>query len=60
MNLVPPLEPRCGSWICTSPAGEVREFFERENVARAAIGGWLVETVAQYLGRINGEIRSRS
>lgn len=54
---VPELEPHCGSWICTSPGGEVREFFERANVERAASTGWRVETAAQYLGRVNAAIR---
>lgn len=56
---LPELEPHCGSWICTHPRGAVREFSERANAQRALEAGWLVETAAQYLGRINQEIRTR-
>jgi len=55
---IPELEERCGSWVCTSPAGEVREFFERANAEKAAASGWRVETAATYLARINRELRA--
>lgn len=54
---VPELERYCGSWICTSPTGLVREFFSRESVLRAAEAGWQVETAAKYLARINAAIK---
>jgi hypothetical protein len=57
---IPELEPHCGSWVCTSQTGDVREFFELENVEKAAAHGWSVETTAQYLGRINLAIRLES
>lgn len=54
---IPDLESYCGSWIVTSPAGRVVELYERSNVERAANAGYRVETAAQYLGRVNCEIR---
>lgn len=50
---IPELEPHCGSWMVTSPAGDIRELFERGNAERALAAGWRVETAAQYLSRIN-------
>jgi hypothetical protein len=57
---LPELEPHCGSWIATSPTGHAVELFERANAQRALNAGWKVETAAQYLGRINREIRERA
>lgn len=54
---IPDLEPHCGSWICISPLGTVREFFSRANTEKAAAYGWRVETAAQYLGRINAALK---
>lgn len=56
-SAIPELESICGSWICTSPAGTVREFSERSNVERAAAAGWKIETALQHLGRINAQLR---
>lgn len=52
---IPPLEPHCGSWMVTRRAtGEViGEFTNRREVARFNPAVCLVETTAQYLGRIN-------
>jgi hypothetical protein len=55
---IPELERHCGSWICTSPTGQVREFFDRSNAEVAKRNGWTVETAAQYLGRINSAIKT--
>jgi hypothetical protein len=52
-DTIPELEAHCGSWVCTSPTGEVREFYERGNVEKAARAGYRIETAAGYLGRIN-------
>ena len=57
---IPELEPYCGSWVCTAPNGDVREFYSRENVERAAKAGYRIETAAGYLARINREIKERS
>lgn len=57
MTPIPPLERSCGSWVVTSPAGTVYEFFGRRNVEKAAAAGWRIETALQYLGRINAAIR---
>lgn len=54
----PELEPHCGSWVVTSDSGEVRETFSREFAERMHFYGYNVETAAQYLGRINREIRN--
>ncbi|WP_396328515.1 hypothetical protein [Burkholderia anthina] len=57
--MIPELEPYCGSWVVTRKAtGEVfGEFFVRSNVAKFDPDKVLIETAAQYLGRINREIR---
>jgi hypothetical protein len=54
-SAIPELEPRCGSWVVTSPDGAVSEFFERANAEIAAQCGYRVETAAGYLARINRE-----
>lgn len=46
------------SWIVTLPNGVVFETFEAHTAQRASLAGWLVETAAQYLGRINAMIRA--
>lgn len=55
---IPPLPPRCGSWVVTSPDGRVFELFDRTNVKRAAADGWRIETAIDYLHRINTEIKA--
>jgi len=55
---IPALPSTCNSWVVTSPAGTVYEFGNRRNVEKAAAAGWRIETAAEYLGRINQEIRS--
>lgn len=54
---IPELEPHCGSWICTSRHGDVREVFERALAESVLAQGWKVETAAQYLGRFNQSVR---
>ena len=51
---IPELEPYCGSWVVTRKAtGKViGEFFDRRNVEKFNPATCLVETTAQYLGRI--------
>lgn len=53
LETVPPLRAHEGSWIGTSPSGEVREFFSEANAQKALKGGWTVETANTYLARIN-------
>jgi hypothetical protein len=57
--MIPVLEPYCNSWIVTRRAtGEViGEFFIRSTVERFNPVFCRIETAAQYLGRINREIR---
>lgn len=56
---IPPLEPHCGSWIVSRKTGEViGEFYERANVQKFNPATCTVETAAQYLGRINANIRN--
>lgn len=57
---VPALEPHCGSWIVSRRStGEViGEFFKRSNVEQFNPATCLIETAAQYLGRINAAIRA--
>ncbi len=58
MITVPDLEPHCGSWVVSRKNGEViGEFFERANVERFNPDTCVVETAAQYLGRVNRQIR---
>ena len=56
MYAIPQLHRHEGSWVVTSPAGEVVELFERANVEKAVGAGWTVETIGTYLGRINAAI----
>lgn len=58
---VPPLEPWCGSWVVTRRAdGEViGEFFDRRTVEAFNPETCLIETTAQYLGRVNREIKAK-
>ena len=56
---VPALEHFCGSWIVSRKSGEViGEFFERANVEKFNPDTCFVETAAQYLARVNREIRT--
>lgn len=49
-----------GSWVVTSPDGSrVLELYEYRNVELCAQANWKIETAAQYLGRINAQIRVR-
>ncbi len=53
---IPALEPHCGSWVATDkPKSRIFEIFDAVVAQQAADAGWLVETTAQYLGRINSE-----
>jgi hypothetical protein len=54
---LPALRAREGSWVVTSPQGEVRELFDETNAAKALDAGWNVETIGEYLARINGGMR---
>lgn len=56
---VPPLEHGSGSWVVSRIATHevIGEFFNRRNVERFNPETCLVETIGQYLGRINAEIR---
>lgn len=55
---IPDLEPHCGSWVVSRENGEViGELFERATVERFNPDTCIVETAAQYLGRINRKIR---
>lgn len=53
--MVPNLEPHCGSWIVTrkSDGAVIGELFHRQTVERINGEKYLVETAAQYLGRLN-------
>jgi hypothetical protein len=60
---IPELERHCGSWVVTDrQTGKViGEFYRRRTVelcAEFCPNSLLIETAAQYLGRINGEIRA--
>jgi hypothetical protein len=61
MQRVPDLEPHCGSWIVTRLADSevIGEFFDRAIVERFNPLKVKIETAAQYLGRINAEIREQ-
>ena len=56
----PPLRRYEGSWMVTSPSGEVRELFTEANVRKALAKGWKAESAGTYLGRINKGIREGS
>ncbi len=56
---VPELKHGSGSWVCTSPTGEVREFRKRSNAALAGQHGWHVEDVADYLARLNKQVSEK-
>ena len=61
--MIPELEPHCGSWIITrKDDGEViGEFYDRKNAeALFDTGKVVIETAAQYLGRINREIQKKA
>lgn len=55
---IPPLPHGCGSWVVTAPDGLVYELHKRSNVRLAAAQGWKIETAADYLHRINTEIKA--
>lgn len=57
-DALPALRSHEGSWIVTSPRGDVRELYEEANARKALAAGWKVETAGTYLGRINKDIRS--
>lgn len=61
MGAIPELEPHCGSWICTSQDADsghpIREVWTEQDAETLAARGWVVETAAQYLGRLNRAIR---
>jgi len=52
---IPPLEPHCGSWVVTrkSDGQVIGEFFHRRSVERFNPEKVLIETAAQYMGRLN-------
>jgi hypothetical protein len=57
VSRAPELEPHCGSWIVSSINGrKVFETFRMDTAERAKAAGWVVETAAQYLARINRAI----
>lgn len=53
--MIPSLENHCGSWIITRRAtgAVIGEFYERSTVMRFNPETCLIETTAQYLGRLN-------
>jgi hypothetical protein len=57
MKTVPGLERFCGSWIVTRRAtgAVIGEFFDRNNVEKFDPEKCLIETAAQYLGRVNAQ-----
>ncbi|WP_300379603.1 hypothetical protein [Henriciella sp.] len=56
---LPRLEPRCGSWICTSPTGHVVETFMKPKAQQALDAGWKVQTAQQYLAGLNARNTSK-
>lgn len=56
---IPALAHYEGSWVVTRKDGDtvVGEFFERSNVERFNPATCRVETIGQYLGRVNRAIR---
>jgi hypothetical protein len=58
-SALPRLSSREGSWVGTSPAGEVREFYSRQKAERALNAGWRLETIGAYLGRVNRTVRDQ-
>lgn len=57
---VPDLERESGSWIATSPTGQVVEFFDRADAEKVCAAGWRVETALQYLARIHREVKAKN
>lgn len=55
---VPDLERESGSWVVTSPSGQVVELFDRANAEKASAAGWRVETALQYRARLNREAKA--
>jgi hypothetical protein len=57
---VPELPHGCRSWVVTSPSGHVYELPERADAQKALDAGWRVETVLDYLCRVNCQIREQA
>jgi hypothetical protein len=58
---IPPLEPHCGSWVVSRKTGEaIGEFYERANVEKFNPATCVVETAAQYLGRVNSQHKTKA
>ena len=57
MTKAPELEAHSGSWVVTAANGRVIEVFARKYADQCAAAGRKVETIAQYLGRINRHVR---
>ncbi len=54
---IPKLAKHEGSWVVTSPSGKTIELFERKNVKKAIDAGYTVETIGDYLARVNRKIK---
>jgi hypothetical protein len=46
-----------GSWICTSPSREVREFYTEANARKAFEAGWRVQLAHEYLREYNARVK---
>ena len=59
---IPPLGQHCNSWVITRRIGGyvVGEFYNRKLVACFDPAKVIVETAAQYLGRMNAKIKEES
>lgn len=53
LEVVPPLRAHEGSWIGTSPTGQLLEFFDEADAQRALQAGWTVRTAGDHLAQIN-------
>lgn len=60
LEAIPALGPHEGSWVATGPDGKVIEFFYPANVRKAQGAGWKIETIGEYLGRINAGMRAKA
>jgi hypothetical protein len=58
MATAPELEAHSGSWVVTVADGRCFETFSRKYADQCAAAGRKVETIAQYLGRVNREVQS--
>lgn len=54
---LPELERHCGSWVASASRGRRVEVFERADAQKLLDLGWTVETTAQYLARLNRQIK---